>query len=190
MANREAAIGVLAGAWLAAVAAGLWAWERYDATPGTAGAATAAANEPARGHWQLTLFAHPHCPCSRAAIRELAEIARAEPRLAVRVLFVRPAGAREGWERGDSWAAASAVGGAAVACDADGREARRLGAETSGFAVLADPSGRGVFRGGLTQGRGRAGESAGRRAVLGWVRAGAGASAAPVYGCPLFAPDE
>jgi hypothetical protein len=43
-----------------------------------------------------------------------------------------------------------------------------------------------VFRGGLTRGRGKAGESPGRRAVLDWIHTGAGPGEAPVYGCPLF----
>jgi hypothetical protein len=187
---REATVWSAAVIWLAIVTGGFWIWERYDTTPGSTGATTLAAAEPPRDRWRLTVFAHPHCPCTRSALRELNEITRAAPELSVRVLFVRPAGARGDWEQGNSWNTATGITGAEVSGDADGAEAHQFGAETSGFAVLTDPSGQIVFCGGLTPGRGRTGESAGRRAVLAWVGSGSGASTAPVFGCPLFTPDE
>jgi hypothetical protein len=113
----------------------------------------------------------------------------AAPDLSVRVVFVRPAGCPDGWERGGGWELAAGVPGAELACDTTGDEARRFGAETSGHAVLTDPAGAVVFRGGLTPARGRTGESPGRQAVLAWVNSGGGAETAPVFGCPLFTPD-
>jgi hypothetical protein len=85
------------------------------------------------------------------------------------------------------WAAANTLGGARVERDCDGIVARRTGATTSGYAVLYDAAGRAAFRGGLTRGRGRVGESAGRRAVLS-VLAGEEpeSRAVPVFGCSLF----
>lgn len=183
---REAVFWLIGFVWLSAVAGGLWAWERYDATPGAA-AAPAAAGEEAAGRWQLTVFAHPHCPCTRAALDEAAGIASAAPEVRVRVLFVRPPGARGDWEAGESWARAAQIPGAAVALDDGGVLARRSGARTSGQAVLAAPDGRVVFRGGLTAARGRGGENSGRRSILDWVGGRTGAADAPVYGCPLFA---
>jgi hypothetical protein len=180
--------GAVAGAavvWLAVVAAGFAAWGAYDSTPGpqAAGAATA---EPVGPAWTLTLYAHPHCPCTRASLAELAELARALPAGAeVRVAFVRPAGTAAGWERTAAWDVAAAIPGVRVRCDVEGVEAARAGATTSGHAVLADAAGRVAFRGGLTRGRGRAGESAGRRAVLEIVAGGMADGEAPVFGCPL-----
>jgi hypothetical protein len=188
--GREVTIWAVAVAWLSSIAAGFWCWERYDTTPSSAGTAIVEASEPLRNHWQLTVFAHPYCPCTRAALRELTEMTHAAPELSVRVLFVRPVGARGDWEHSDSWETAARIPGVEVTCDANGAEARRFGAETSGFAVLTDSTGRVVFRGGLTQARGRTGESAGRRAVLAWVSSGSGATTAPVFGCPLFTPDD
>ncbi len=173
--------------WLAGVFAAVALWERYDATPGPAGEAAAA--EPHSG-WRLTAFVHPHCPCSRATVRQLAALADELPQLSIRVVVVRPPNTPDGWECGELWTEAERLPGAAVACDRDGVEARSVGAETSGQVVVTDPTGRGVFRGGLTAGRGRDGESAGRKAVLGWVRGETAAAAAPVYGCPLRAPGE
>ena len=188
--GRETAVWLAALGWLAAVAAGFGVWERYDTTAGAAGSPPAAAGEPPSGQWRLTLFAHPHCPCTRASLAELAEALRDVPDLFGRVVFVRPPEAASGWERGASWDAAENIPGVEVACDAGGAEAQRAGAETSGQAVLTDPAGNVVFRGGLTRARGRSGDGPGRRAVRDWVGRGIGPGAAPVYGCPLFTDAE
>lgn len=184
--GRERAVWLAVAVWLSAVAGGLWAWERHDATPGAAGDAIAPPAAP--GRWTLTVFAHPKCPCARATLIELAELAPAVPELVVRVRIVVPPDPGLGWERGEAWAAAGRVAGADVAADPGGAEARRCGAETSGHAVLTGPDGAVAFRGGLTPGRGRPGPGAGRRAVVDWVSGRAGAPAAPVFGCELFAP--
>lgn len=180
--NSSRLVGAAAAVWLAGVAAGFAVWDRYDATPGTQ---AAAAGEPGAAPWTLTLYAHPHCPCTRASLGELAELARdLPPGVRVRVVFVRPAGAEPGWERAASWDAAAAIPGVAVTCDADG-DAARAGAATSGHVVLTDAAGRVAFRGGLTRGRGRVGESAARRTILGVVAGERASGEAPVYGCPL-----
>lgn len=183
---REAAFWMVGLAWLLAVAGGFWAWERYDTTPGADGTPTAQPEE-ASGHWRLTVFAHPRCPCTRAALEEAAGLVAAAPELRVRVLFVRPPGTRAGWENSASWTRAAQIPNAEVLCDAEGVEARRNGAATSGLAVLTDPTGKVVFRGGLTASRGRAGENVGRRSILDWVGGRTGTAEAPVFGCPLLA---
>ena len=186
MQRRDALIWFVSTAWFAVGLAGVWAWERYEATPGTAG--TASADTEGIGRWQLTMYAHPHCPCTRASFAELTAIAAAAPDLALRVRVVRPPDAPDGWERGRSWDAAGRIAGCDVACDVGGREARRSGAETSGHAVLIDPAGRVAFRGGLTPGRGR--EGRGRSGIPDIVAGRQAADSAPVYGCPLFTPDN
>jgi len=176
---RTIATLLLAGLWLGGVAFGFAAWEAFDAKPGQQAAGAA---PPAGPDWTLTFYAHPHCPCTRAGLAELAELLRAAPHLDVTVVFVRPAGAEPGWERSAAW---DAVPGAHIRCDADGAEAARVGAMTSGQAVLTDRAGRVAFRGGLTRGRGRVGESPGRRAVLAILRGEEAPDAVPVFGCPL-----
>lgn len=187
--TREGTTWAVAALWLASVGCGFWLWERYDSTPGLTAepAPPSAPDAPAGGGWNLTLFGHPRCPCFRASLGELADVIRTNPELSVRVVFVCPPGA--GWERGDTWDVASRLPGVAVRGD-PGAEAKRLGAATSGHAVLTDPTGRVVFRGGLTPARGRTGASAGRQAVLAWTRTGNGAPTAPVFGCPLFDTEE
>ena len=180
----------LAFGWVTLVAGGFWLWERYDTTPGAVSETVVAVDETHSNCWRVTVFAHPRCPCTRATLRELAELLSAAPDLAARVMFVRPASAPGGWEKGESWDTATRIPGVDVACDTGGTEARRFGAETSGQVVLTDPTGRVAFRGGLTRARGRTGESAGRRAVLNWVMGRTGATTTLVFGCPLFAVDD
>jgi hypothetical protein len=189
MSVRGCATWVIGFGWITAILCGFWSWERYDTTPGRMGPSVPT-DRAAPARWRLTVFAHPKCPCTRATLSALAGLVRAAPELGVRIVFSRPGDGPPDWERGENWDAATRLGGADLVCDPDGAEARRFGAETSGQAVLTNPDGRVVFRGGLTPARGRTGDSAGHRAVLAWMRTGCGAADAPVYGCPLFATRE
>lgn len=186
----EVGVWAVGALWLAAILAAGYVWERYDATPGPAEVPVAAAPIAKPSGWRLTVYVHPRCPCSRATIQQTIALAGECPHLSVRVVFVRPPNTPAGWERGELWEQAERLLGATVTCDVDGVEARSVGAETSGAAVLTDPTGQAVFLGGLTSSRGRDGEGAGRRVVRGWVRGEAAVASSPVYGCPLHTPDE
>jgi len=187
--RREAVVAGLGTLWLAAIVVALAFWERYDVTAGAKAIPTPNIDSPS-DRWRLQVFLHPHCPCSRATLNELREVARATPQVSIRVWFVRPKGTPEGWERTDLWFAATDLAGVVVECDVDGVAARQWGARTSGFAILTDPEARIVFQGGLTRARGRDGESPGRRAILDWVAVGDGRLETPTFGCPLFDSDE
>jgi hypothetical protein len=186
--GRELVLGALWVVWLGGIAAGFAVWEAYESTPGDA-PQPAPTEHPAAGPWRLVMFVHPHCPCARASLGELRSLlAECPADVTVRVLFVRPVGVAEGWERGELWDAATEVPGVRVECDAGGAEARRAGATTSGHVVLYDAAGAVAFRGGITRARGRVGDSPGRRAVADILRGESGVDrAAPVFGCPLFA---
>src|SRR4051812_29352824 len=100
---------VAAAAWAVLATAGLAKLTAYSAAAGTVAAAPhrfpsggvipAAAGEPT-----LIMLAHPHCPCSRASVAELARLlAEAERPLRAYVLFVRPEGVDEEWVESDLW---------------------------------------------------------------------------------------
>jgi hypothetical protein len=178
------AVLVLGGfAWLSA----------YKATPGAVSGAPPSRwpsesrieRDPARA--TLVLFAHPHCPCTRASVSELARLmGRLPGRVSARVLFLRPAEVTEGWERTDLWRTVSAIPDAVALRDDDGVEAARFGAATSGFTVLYAPDGRLLFKGGLTASRGHEGDSFGQRRVVSLLTTGsADRSDSPVFGCAL-----
>ncbi len=188
--GRNALTWVIGVVWFAGIVCGMWVWERYETTPGSVGANMAAAAEREKGDWRLAVFVHPYCPCSRATMVELQEIARAAPRLKIQVWFVWPEEESDAWKQGELWTTANRIARFDARSDAGGVEANRFGAETSGQAVLTSPQGTIVFRGGLTRARGHEGESVGRRAVLAWIAGQPAPDQCPVFGCPLFTPTE
>lgn len=183
--------------WLGAIAAGLVWLPAYEAAPGRAAAApvdwpAASAVRPCAGRFTLVLFVHPHCPCTRASLDNLAwALARGQGQVDAHAIFVLPAGAPDRWDETAIRASAAAIPGVRIVVDARGREAGRFGAATSGETLLYDPHGRLVFRGGITAGRGHAGDSPGRRALVAcFAGAAPGCRALPVFGCPLLDANE
>jgi hypothetical protein len=139
----------------------------------------------------LLMFAHPHCPCTRASVAELSRLMTgAQGRVNARVLFIKPSGADGAWVETGLWEAAASIPGVGVSADEGGREAARFGAGASGSTLLYDASGRLLFNGGVTAARGHEGDNAGRDALVSLL-AGAADDAAetPVYGCQLFGPE-
>ena len=184
---------VVVAGWLGGVLGG-FAWlSSYKATPGpVAGESplhwppdSRIARDPGRA--TLVLFAHPHCPCTRASVSELARLmGRLPGRVSARVLFLRPGDVTEGWERTDLWRTVSGIPDAVALRDDDGVEAARFGAATSGFTVLYAPDGRLLFKGGLTASRGHEGDSFGQRRIVSLLTTGtADRSDSPVFGCTL-----
>jgi hypothetical protein len=183
--------------WLLMIGAGIGALWSYESTPGVAAAtpdrwpaASRIKRTPDRP--TLVMSAHPHCPCTRASIGELARLmTQAQGRVAAYVLFVKPQGFSDGWERTGLWASATAIPGVTPVLDDDGVEAGLFHAATSGQTALYDAAGNLLFTGGITGARGHAGDNAGRAAIVSLLTAGeADRRDAPVYGCPLFTKTE
>jgi hypothetical protein len=179
--------------WATLLCAGLAAMAIREHRPGARGATPATwprQSALVRDRERLTLvfFAHPHCPCTVASLRELERIlARSSDRLRAQVVFCVPDGAPAGWERTELWQQACAIPGLCVVVDPRGAEARLFGACTSGTTLVYDAQGSLRFEGGITSARGHEGDSAGKSAVLACLEGPrAGAFALPVFGCPLF----
>jgi hypothetical protein len=194
--NRAILIATSA-VWLLTISAGLGILWNYESTPGMAAAAPA--RWPAESRLRrasdratLIMLAHPHCPCTRASIGELARLmTQAEGRVTAYVLFIKPAEFSGGWEKTDLWASAAAIPGVSVVADDEGVEARRFHALTSGQTVLYDTEGKLLFSGGITSARGHAGDNAGRTAIVSLLATHeANQGETPVFGCPLFARDD
>jgi hypothetical protein len=183
--------------WVAAVVAGLAALQEYKSRPGSTGRTPSVLpNEhqlQSAGRARLMMFVHPKCPCSRASLGELAEIAaRESSKVAVDVVFVKPPGAGDDWAKSSLRDLAAQIPGARLVDD-DGTLARRFGAETSGYVVLYDADGKLLFSGGITRSRGHEGESPGRQAICALLDGNSDTAAeakTPVYGCPLFSPGQ
>jgi len=179
--------------WLAVVVGATILMTRYSNTPGRGGQTPISwpkgsqiptdSNRPT-----LVMFAHPHCPCTRASLGELERLlARVPGRLRAQVIFLKPAGTATDWEKTDLWRKASSIPGVSVGTDNAGSEARRFHAETSGQTLLYDPAGHLRFQGGITFARGHAGDNAGRTALEELLREGhSNQVKTPVFGCSLF----
>ena len=194
MASRLPRQVVIAAAiWVALAVGGLAELAVYSAAAGTPASAprrfpSDSTIAPDPNEPTLVMLAHPHCPCSRASIAELARLlASAERPIRTYVLFLHPDGVDEDWVESDLWRSAAAIPGVTVVSDTNGAEAARFGAVTSGQTLLYDADGTLVFNGGITPARGHEGDSAGRAAILAVV---ANPSVArdvetPVFGCEL-----
>jgi hypothetical protein len=135
----------------------------------------------------LVMLAHPHCPCTRASVAELAKImAHLHGKARAYVLFSTPAHVSGDWEDTDLRNSAAEIPGVKIVSDIDGVEAQRFGAETSGHTLLYAPDGRLLFSGGITHSRGHAGDNAGADAIVALVRNKTPASTQTlVFGCSL-----
>lgn len=188
------AVGAL---WLLIIGAGMGLLWNYESTPGVAAATPErwppdSRIEPDADRATLVMLAHPHCPCTRASIGELARLmTQAQGRVTAYVLFVKPQGFSGDWVQSELWASAAAIPGVTPVLDDEGVEAGRFHAATSGQTVLYDASGRLLFSGGITSARGHAGDNAGRAAIVSLLTSGeAEERGTPVFGCPLFAQNE
>jgi hypothetical protein len=183
---------LLGATWAAALAFGARTLFKYETTPGRVGLVSS--------HWPsasivprqtdkptLLMLAHPHCPCTRASIGELAQVmAHAIGKVNAFVVFVKPRGAGADWDDTDLRRSAAAIPGVTVLTDENGTEAAKFGAETSGHTLVFDRVGTLVFSGGITASRGHAGDNAGESAVLAALSGQTLAhSRTPVFGCAL-----
>ena len=193
--NRRIGLILLTSAfvWLLAVSAGLGVLWGYENTPGISAKPPVlwpaeSRVQRARDRATLVLMVHPHCPCTRATMGELAELmAHAQGRLVAYVLFLKPEGFSEDWEKTDLWQTAAGIPGVTPIVDDGGAEALLFNSSTSGQTILYDVEGHLLFSGGITGSRGHSGDNAGRSAIVSLVNAGtAERTETFVFGCPLF----
>jgi hypothetical protein len=137
----------------------------------------------------LIMFVHPHCPCSRASIGELARLmAHSSKHLDAYVLFWQPKGYPLTWAKSELWQSAAAIPGVECVLDPDGKEACRFHAATSGQVAIYSSAGHLLFSGGITPSRGHFGDSIGLDSALASVSTTTAKPCSAVFGCPLFGP--
>ena len=192
--SRKSRIALLSIAiWMLIVGSGLRMMLAYDNSPGIIAAAPTM--WPADSHISrqsgvptLVMMIHPHCPCSRASIGELALLMAELPGpVNANVLFIKPHEFPEQWEKTDLWNSAARIPGVKVDVDDDAAEARIFGSQTSGQVMLYDINGQLLFKGGITASRGHSGDNDGRRAIVSLLtQHHEDRAETPVFGCPLF----
>jgi hypothetical protein len=179
-------------AWLVVVLSGLGGMLKYKSTPTEAGVAPAqwptASRLVARaGLPTLILFAHPHCPCTRASLEELNQLLQPlAGSVTAYVAFTRPAGIGGDWTHSELWSRATTIPGVRVTEDVNGEEAQRFGAASSGHVVAYDAGGRLIYSGGITGARGHVDDNLGRARLTARLDGKPSDSdRAPVFGCAL-----
>jgi hypothetical protein len=183
----------LCALWLFAATAGAWKFLNYENTP-TAAAATPS-QWPDKSHIArqsgrptLVMFAHPHCPCTKASVGELNRLlTRCQNLATVRVLFIQPKDTAADWTETSLRRSAEAIPGVKVQLDHDGEESRLFGAESSGYLVLYGADGKLLFHGGITAARGHEGDNAGENVVVALLNGQhADLKQTDVFGCSLY----
>jgi hypothetical protein len=184
---------IAVGIWLVAIVCGVVYALVYESTP--------TASEPPAERWPagtscslaaqgatLVMFLHPHCPCSRASVAELAALmTHCQGRLHAEVLFLQPPSFSAEWAHSDLWESVSRIPGVTARIDTDSVGLRRFGARVSGETFLYRAGGELLFHGGITAGRGHVGDNAGQTAIEAAVLGGESPiRSAPVYGCNLL----
>lgn len=138
----------------------------------------------------LLLFAHPHCPCTRATLAELERaMSQCAGRAHVLVLFHADPAIGPADETTALQEAAATLPGVRVLTDPFGTIARSFAVATSGTTLLYAADGRLLFHGGLTAARGHEGDNLGTHAVVTALTTGRSpCRTTPVYGCALRGP--
>jgi hypothetical protein len=178
--------------WLLAAVAGIRGIVKYENAAGQSGETpehwpAGTGITPDSGHDTIVMFAHPQCPCTRASLGELnGLLARCNGNVTAHVFFFKPKNYSDEWTQTDLWCNAAAIPGITVHEDVDGAAARKFGAETSGYVVLYDIHGQLLFKGGITSGRGHAGDNVGEDTIISLLAGKiARSTQTPVYGCSL-----
>lgn len=179
--------------WALSLAVGIRTLLTFENTPGVVAAAPAewpvtSYVELAPDRPTLVMLAHPHCPCTRASMRELDRLmSQVQHKVKAYVIFIKPPGLPEDWEKTDLWMSAASIPGITVLGDNDGIEAQRFQTMTSGQTLLYDKEGELIFEGGITAARGHEGDNDGRTAIVSLINSGTSTvNNTAVFGCPLF----
>jgi hypothetical protein len=135
----------------------------------------------------LLMFVHPNCPCTSASLGELEKLmARHQDDVRAFVIFSKPVGADESWDRTDLFKTAESIPGVQILQDVGNEDARRFHATTSGQTLLYDRNGHLAFSGGITLARGHSGDNPGCDAIESFLSQGfTERDRTPVFGCAI-----
>lgn len=189
--RRSARIVLLFGLWLALLLCGVWVSLGFEKTPAkviqSAGAVSSnSLNFSKSKEFQLVVFAHPQCACTKATLSELARFLGRNKNVSGRVYFIVPK-AFASWKNSETFKLASRISGVDVRIDNDGQLAKDFKASASGECFLFDRKSTLLFHGGITLARGHEGDNSGLEQLTAIVQRKSELTARNVvYGCSLF----
>ena len=191
-AGRISRVAAFATLWLMTTTGGMYALYHYAATPSSAADAprqwpTQCPLRPAGDRWNLLIFAHPGCPCTRASLNELARIELStRGRARITLALGTPDNVEDRCSATEYRQIAERIPGCTVLDDPGGSLAHAFGAHTSGQVLLYSATGELCFSGGITPSRGHEGPNLGRDAIQDWIQGRPDARrSTPVFGCEL-----
>ena len=179
-------------AWIASVSLGLAILWNFGARPGDE--TTTQTRWPvdvvplADREFELVVFLHPFCACSKATVQELNRIvASRSDRLTVRVFSFHPENPSPEWKKSPLLESVRDIPGVTIQMDAGGRLAAAFGARTSGHTMLFSRDGQSLYSGGITMSRGHEGTNHGRVAIESIIDgvSSIGIHSIPVFGCRI-----
>lgn len=182
---------LLALVWITALCGGFTSLLSYEQKPGPTSHLThswpgASSAHPVPGKYNLVIFVHPQCPCTRASLTEVARLVARCPDLKTFAFFLQPLSEKGSWHKSDLWDKACNIPGMTVLTDEGGFESRLFGTHTSGEVLLFDPRNQLVFSGGITGARSHEGDNQGLDALRLLITTGhSPCISTPVFGCSL-----
>jgi hypothetical protein len=214
--RRSARTLVLFALWLLLIICGIWVSMEYEKTParianaaaqakaiptmpaGSSRSVTANSATPnsfcpnytpvltGSKQYELVMFAHPQCPCTKATLSELDRFLGRNNNVSTRVYFIVPNGF-ESWKNSENFKAAARIPGVEVRIDENGVLAEKFKACASGECFLFDRKATLLFHGGITVARGHEGDNLGLEQLSSIVEGRSlTAISNVVYGCTLF----
>jgi len=181
--------------WLFATVGGMTVLWNHELRPGVAAEAPPrwpvdSTLERGESHSTMLVWIHPHCPCSWASIGELQRLLVHLPEpVDCQVVLSRPPQCDQEFVETDLTRAVRQIPDVRVVVDHEQQEATRFGVSTSGQVLLYGRDAELLFAGGITPGRGHAGDSVGGatlREIFRTDRSVTDSQECCVFGCELF----
>lgn len=187
-------------AWLVSVVVAFLQLADYACRPGQAAEPRSAWPSETKlnfidDHWNVLVFMHPKCPCSRASMTELQRVIEQledsnGQNIVTQFVFFHPEAESqadsEDWNDSELIRASSKLTDLAPWFDRGAVESRRFGATTSGHVMAYSPSGELGFSGGVTVRRSHEGDNAAAQALAEILDGSVNIEPTyPVFGCPI-----
>lgn len=176
--------------WFIAVASSFHFLMKYSAAEGRTGVINKDWPESTqlkfKNPYELVVFIHPGCSCSKASLVELSRLVSQESEIASQIVFMKTAKLSSLLEGNDLLAQARRIPRATIIFDEDGKEAKIFGALTSGHTFLYHEERGLLFSGGITAARGHEGKSVGQESIQHLLKNKPARNIASVFGCDIF----
>jgi hypothetical protein len=179
---RLLAVIALVAAWITAFAYGAHVMMAYDTTAGRAADRAPLVASSKRKAWTCIMIVHPDCPCTRSSLAALREIvARYDDTVEFRIVMVSD----ERKLDSTNYKAALSIPKAALTWISSEKADELYDSHTSGQTFILNRSGKVVFTGGITPGRGTDKPSYALQLFESVLAGKPIREFSPVYGCAL-----